>query len=133
MLIPLLATVAAVSCARGAGPLVWEREAVMADTAQDPNPYRLPFSREEYVAAQSLVRSREEAEKRAGPLFTRDSKVIGVTVMDGDYVLLALVSDELAQRMVAARPWLAELIRWTRANREETLRSLRGDVEAPDG
>ena len=105
----------------------------MADTAQDPNPYRLPFSREEYVAAQALVRSHEEAERWAGPLFTRDPNVIGVTVADGDYVLLALVSDELAQRMIAARPWLAELIRWTCANREETLRAFRDDVEAPDG
>jgi hypothetical protein len=105
----------------------------MPDTAQDPNPYRMPFSREEYVAALALVRSHEEAEQRAGPLFTRDPNVIGVTVMDGDYVLLALVSDELAERMIAARPWLAELIGWARTNREETLRSFRDDVEAPDG
>lgn len=103
----------------------------MADTADDPNPYRLPFSREEYVAAQALVRSREEAERRAVPLFTRDPNVIGITVMDGDYVLLALVSDELAERMIAARPRITELIRRARGDREEFLRSFRDAVEAP--
>ena len=100
----------------------------MPDTAQDPNPYRLPFSREEYVAALAQVWSREEAEQRAGPLFTRDPNVIGVTVMDGDYVLLALVSDELSERMIAARPWLAELIRRARADREGFLSLFRDDV-----
>ena len=105
----------------------------MADTAQDPNPYRMPFTREEYIAAQSLIRPRRVAEQRAAVLFTRDPDVIGITVADGDYVLLALVSDELAERMIAARPRIAELFRWVRAHREEFLSSFRDDVEAPDG
>jgi hypothetical protein len=131
MMIPLLATIAALSCAPAAGPL--EGEGVMADTAQDPNPYRMPFTREEYIAAQSLIRPRRVAEQRAAVLFTRDPDVIGITVADGDYVLLALVSDELAERMIAARPRIAELFRWVRAHREEFLSSFRDDVEAPDG
>jgi hypothetical protein len=114
---------AALSSAHGARPP--EGEAVMADTVQDPNPYRLPFSREEYIAALALVWSRKEAEQRAGPLFTRDPNVIGITVMDGDYLLLALVSDALAERMIAARPRLADFIRRVRADREEFLRSFR--------
>lgn len=97
----------------------------MADTAQDPNPYGLPFSREEYIAALALVWSRKEAEQRAGPLFTRDPDLIGITVMDGDYLLLSLVSDALAERMIAARPRLADLIRRVRADPQEFLRSFR--------
>lgn len=93
----------------------------------------MPFTREEYIAAQSLVRPRRVAEQRAAVLFTRDPDVIGITVMDGDYVLLALVSDELAERMIAARPRIAELFRWARANREEFLCAFWDDVEAPDG
>ena len=105
----------------------------MADTAQDQNPYRLPFSREEYVTAQALVRPLREAEQRAAPLFARDPDVIGVTVMDGDYVLLALVSDELAERLIADRPRIAGLIRWACANREEVLRSYRESGGAEGG
>jgi hypothetical protein len=123
MLISLV-IMTALSCPREPTPLAAE-EVVMTDTAQDPNPYRLPFSREEYIAAQTLVRPRAEAERLATRLFTRDPNLIGVTVMDGDYVLVALLSTETAERMIAARPRLAELIRLAQANCEEILRSYR--------
>lgn len=106
-------------------------KAAVTDTA-DPNPYRLPFSRDEYVAAKSLVRPRAEAEAQANRLFTRDPDVIGITVMDGDYVLVALVSAELAERVIAARPRIAELVRYARTNREEVLRMWREGRRGPD-
>lgn len=123
MLISLV-IMTALSCPREPTPVA-EEKVVMTDTAQDPNPYRLPFSREEYIAAQTLVRPRAEAEGLATRLFTRDPNLIGVTVMDGDYVLVALLSTETAERMIAARPRIAELIRLAQANREEILRSYR--------
>jgi hypothetical protein len=103
----------------------------VTDTA-DPNPYRLPFTRDEYVAAQSLVRPRVQAEEQANRLFTRDPNLIGITVMDGDYVLVALVSAELADRMIAARPRIAELVRRARANPDEVLRAYREGLRGPD-
>ncbi|HET7460715.1 MAG TPA: hypothetical protein VFJ82_05690 [Longimicrobium sp.] len=103
----------------------------MTDTAPDPNPYRLPFTRDEYVAAQLLVRSRAEAEEQANRLFTRDPNLIGITVMDGDYVLVALVSNELAERMIAARPRIGELVRRAQANREVILRAYREGLRGP--
>jgi len=104
----------------------------MSNAAHDPNPCRLPFSRAEYVAAQLLVRPRAEAETHADRLFTRDPEVIGITVMDGDHVLLTLASDELAERMIAARPRIAELVRRARADCEEFLRAFREGLRGPD-
>jgi len=101
----------------------------MTDTAQQPVLRQFPFTREEYIAGQALVRTRAEAEDQAARLFDPRPDVIGITVMDGDYVLVALVSDELAERMMAARPRIAHLVRHAQANREEFLREFRRSLE----
>ena len=100
----------------------------MFDTTPDPNPYRLPFTREEYIYAQAQIRPREQAVRRAAMLFEPSPEVIGITLMDGELILVALVSDELAERMKRYRPAAAELIDRCRANRDEVLRQWRESI-----
>lgn len=105
----------------------------MSDTTPDPNPYRLPFTREEYVLAEAQIRPREQAERRAARLFDRSPDVIGISVMEGEIILVALVSDELAERMKRYRPSAAEIIDRCRADRDEVLRRWRESVHEEDG
>ncbi|HLL47184.1 MAG TPA: hypothetical protein VK399_10780 [Longimicrobiaceae bacterium] len=91
---------------------------------------QLPFTREEYVRAHLQVKSRKEAEALASGLFDQSPpEVIGVHVMDGDLLLLAALSEEIASRVVAYRPKLRELVQRVRADPEAFLRSWRADGE----
>ncbi len=95
---------------------------------QEPS-FRFPFTREEYVRAHLQVKPPMEAEALASGLFDQDpSEVIGVHVMDGDLLLLAALSEEIASRVVAYRPRLGDLVRRVRADPEACLRSWRADA-----
>ena len=97
----------------------------MRDTVGSQNPWGLPFTRAEYLEAQLQVRSRQEAEAVTAGLFDPDPDRIGVTLADGDLLLVALVSDELAKRVIAYRPRLRDLVERFRANRDAVLASWR--------
>ncbi len=99
---------------------------------QEPR-FQFPFTREEYVRAHSQVKPREDAEALASGLFDQSpSEVIGVHVMDGDLLLLAALSDEIASRVVAYRPKLRDLAQMVRADPEAFLKSWRADADAEE-
>jgi hypothetical protein len=103
----------------------------MAETLPQDSLAPLPFTREEYVRAHLQVRSASEAESLASGLFdTQAPEVIGVHVMDGDLLLLAALSDEIASRVCTYRPSLDTLVRRVRADPEGFLKSWRADTEA---
>lgn len=94
--------------------------------------FRFLFTRDEYVLAHVQVMPREEAEARARALYSQDdSEAIGVHVADGDLLLLALLSEELAARVIAYRPTLRTQVERFRANREAALESWRAALEKP--
>jgi hypothetical protein len=102
----------------------------MAERLPQERHLPIPFSREEYVRAHQQVISPEEAEVRARAVYDGDpSEVIGVHVMDGDLLLLAILSEELASRVLAYRPKLSELVDRVRADPEGFLEGWRGALE----
>lgn len=86
-------------------------------------PVGVPFTRDEYVRAQLQVRDRDEAEALARGLFD-SPELIGAHPMDGDLLLLALLSEELAARMVAWRPSLRAQVEALRADPQMIQRFL---------
>ena len=84
----------------------------------------VPFTRAEYVQAQMQVHPPAEAEAHAARLYDAPER-IGATLMDGDLLLLALVSDDLAGRVIAFRPSLGATVRVFRQHRERALREWR--------
>ena len=97
------------------------------DTTPPENPVGVPFTRDEYVRAQMQVRSREASEALASRLFDAP-EVIGAHLMDGDLLLLALLSDELAARVTAWRPSLRAQVEEFRRDPERTLESWKAAI-----
>jgi hypothetical protein len=100
--------------------------AAMRDTTPG-RPVGVPFTRDEYVRAQLQVRPREEAEALASRLFD-DRALIGATLMDGDLLLLALLSEDMAARVVALRPSLRTKVVEFRTDRERVLEGWRAAI-----
>ena len=94
----------------------------MSDTTPE-SPVGVPFTRDEYVRAQLQVRPREEAEALAAEFYDAP-ELIGVHLMDGDLVLLALLSEELAARVVVLRPSLRARVETLRKDPELAKRML---------
>ena len=92
----------------------------MRDTTPPTSPAGVPFTRDEYVRAQMQVRPREGSEALAARLFD-DPTVIGAQLMDGDLLLLAMLSEELATRVVAFRPSLRTQVERFRLDGERAL------------
>lgn len=101
------------------------RAEAMGDTLPYGNKFGIPFTRDEYKRALLLVFTEEEAEAQVRELYDPDSELIGVTVMDGTLYLLAALSPELADRVVAYRPSTKPLADRIRADPEAAIRSLR--------
>src|SRR4051812_2940146 len=94
----------------------------MRDTTPGP-PIGVPFTRDEYVRAQLQVREREEAEALARGLFDSPES-IGAHLMDGDLLLLALLSEDLAARVIAWRPSLSAQVEEWKSDPRKTQRIL---------
>ena len=93
---------------------------------RDPTPggpTGVPCTREEYVRAQLQVRSQQEADALATQLFDSPT-LIGAQLMDGDLLLLALLSEELATRVISWRPTLRREIESLRADPQRTQAML---------
>jgi hypothetical protein len=115
----------------------WSTVEMMADTLPFGNRYGFPFTREEFVRAQLLIYTREEAEAAAAHIYddAPERETMGVHVMDGTLLLIALLSDDLAARVIEYRPAVRETFDYVRANREAFLMELRASVaqhEAPE-
>ena len=104
-------------------------EAPVRDTTPPENPVGVPFTRDEYLRAQMQVRPREEAEALTRQLFDAP-ETIGAHLMDGDLLLLALLSNDMAARVVALRPSLRARVERFRRDPEEALESWRAELRA---
>jgi hypothetical protein len=88
---------------------------------------RLPFTREEMLQAQLLIRPAGEAERIVSLFYSQDPAEGARALPDGHLLLLAALSDELAARVIAHRPTLREIARLVRTDAEGFIDSLRGD------
>jgi hypothetical protein len=119
----LTALLAMILSGAPASPREPARSMEMAEAQE--NPFHLPFTRDEYVRAQMQVRPRTDAETLATPLFDRDSGLIGVHVMDGDLLLVALLSPEHARRMIVYRPSIRPVVERLSQDPAAALESFR--------
>jgi hypothetical protein len=92
----------------------------MRATTLSESPAGVPFTWEEYLRAQLQVRPRDHAEVMARRLFDTPG-MIGAHLMDGDLLLLALLSEDLAERVVTFRPALRRPVEESRQDPAATV------------
>lgn len=95
----------------------------MADTLPYGNRFDFPFTRDEYRRALLQVRPADEAELFVRALYEPEDDAQSVHMMDLDLLLLAALSDELAQRVTAFRPRLADSVEAVRGDSARFLQS----------
>jgi hypothetical protein len=102
------------------------RPAFVGDTVPFGNRFGLPFTREEYKRALRQITEEEEAEFRTRLIYEPDPETIGIGVSDTDLLLLAAVSDSVAQRVVGYRPRLRDAVLRVRENPAAFIARFRG-------
>jgi hypothetical protein len=91
----------------------------------DPILPGFPFTRDEYSRALLLINPPELADMLTAALYDASPGRIGVTIMDGDLLLLAALSDEMGERVVAFRPSVRKMVRTIRADPAAFIAGIR--------
>ena len=108
-----------------------EVPAVVVDTLPFGNHFGLPFTREEYKRALRQKMPEAEAEFQSRAIYEPDAKTIGIAIGDANLLLLAALSDDVAQRVIAYRPQLRDLVLWIRENPEAFLAGFQWGLPSP--
>jgi len=95
-----------------------EGAAAVADTVPFGNRFGLPFTRDEYKRSLRQIKPEEEAEFLTRVIYEPDPEAIGIGISDTNLLLLAALSEDVAQRVIAYRPKLRDQVLWIRENRE---------------
>jgi hypothetical protein len=111
---------------------LWNQDgrAIVTDTLPYGNRWGFPFTRDEFMRAALLVHRREDAELFAkliyepDPALMGEEEILGVEVADMEMLVLAALSEELAQRVLSYRPRLREQVGLVRRDPEAFLASL---------
>jgi hypothetical protein len=98
----------------------------VADTVPFGNRFGFPFTREEYKRALRQITEAEEAEFRTRLIYEPDPEAIGIGISNTDLLLLAALSDSVAERVVAYRPKLRDAVLRVRANPTAFIAGFRG-------
>jgi len=98
----------------------------VGDTVPFGNRFGFPFTREEYKRALRQITEEEDAEVRTRLIYEPDPEAIGIGVSDTDLLLLAALSDSVAQRVVAYRPRLRDAVLRVRENPTAFITGFRG-------
>lgn len=96
----------------------------MADTLPYGNRFGLPFTREEYKRALRVIAPADEAEIQTLAIYEPDPETIGIGIADLNLLLLAALSDDVAQRVIAYRPKLRDEVLRIRENPEGFIRGF---------
>lgn len=91
----------------------------------DRLPFDLPFTADELVRAQQFVHPPEVASAMVRETIALAADDTGITLMDGTLLLLAALSDEVAERVVAHCPRLRKQVEQIRADPQAFVSSLR--------
>lgn len=98
----------------------------MSDTTPESNPKPFPFTRQELTDAFRLILADDVVEVMMEEAYGKGDVLRGgVQMMDGTYYLLAALSPELAARVVAYRPDLAEAVRRVRRDPQGYIEAMR--------
>jgi hypothetical protein len=98
----------------------------VGDTVPFGNRFGLPFTREEYKRALQQITEEEKAEFLTRLIYEPDPEAIGIGLSDTDLLLLAALSDSVAERVVAYRPRLRDAVVRVRANPTAFIAGFRG-------
>ena len=121
-----LDTIPATTTLRSAPVEPGGRPAFVGDTVPFGNRFGFPFAREEYKRALRQITGEEEAEFLTRLIYEPDPETIGIGVSDTDLLLLAAVSDSVAQRVVGYRPRLRDAVLRVRENPTAFIAGFRG-------
>jgi hypothetical protein len=100
--------------------------AIVADTVPFGNRFGFPFTREEYKRALRQILPEDDAEFQTRLIYEPDPEAIGYGIADFNLLLLAALSDAVAQRVIAYRPELRDAVLWVREDPEGFVAGLRG-------
>ncbi|HEX6750862.1 MAG TPA: hypothetical protein VF092_26480 [Longimicrobium sp.] len=103
----------------------------MADTLPSGNRFSLPFTREEFKRSLQFMMTADEAEVRTRILYEPDREAIGIWIADLNLLLLAALSDDVAQRVIAYRPELRDAVLRVRENPEAFTAAFRRNPPSP--
>jgi hypothetical protein len=102
-----------------------EGPVIVADTVPFGNRFRFPFTREEYKRALRQIFSEDDAEFQTRVIYEPDPEIIGFGIADLNLLLLAALSDAVAQRVIAYRPELRDAVLWVREDPEGFVAGIR--------
>ena len=103
----------------------------MADTLPFGNRFGLPFTREEFKRSLQPIMPEDEAEFQARVIYEPDPEAIGIGIADMNLLLLAALSDDVAQRVIAYRPRLRDAVLRIRENPKAFLAMFGGKPPSP--
>lgn len=112
------------AAARVAASGAKEASVVMADTLPYGNRFGLPFTREEFKRALQQIKPEAEAEFETRLIYEPDHEIIGIGISDLNLLLLAALSDDVAQRVIAFRPKLRDQVLRVRENPDFFIRAF---------
>ena len=102
-----------------------EGPAIVADTVPFGNRFGFPFTREEFKRSLRLILPEDKAEFRTRLIYEPDPEPIGIGMGDFNLLLLAALSDAVAQRVIAYRPELRDAVLWVREDPEGFVAGIR--------
>ena len=105
--------------------------AAVADTLPFGNRFGLPFTREEFKRSLQPIMPEDEAEFQARVIYEPDPEAIGIGIADMNLLLLAALSDDVAQRVIAYRPKLRDAVLRIRENPKAFLAMFGGKPPSP--
>lgn len=103
-----------------------EGPVIMADTVPFGNRFGFPFTREEYKRALRQIFPEDDAEFQTRLIYEPDPEAIGIGIADFNLLLLAALSDAVAERVIAYRPRLRDAVLWVREDPEGFVAGSRG-------
>jgi hypothetical protein len=110
----------------GLRPEPVEDSVVVGDTSSFGNRFQFPFTREEYRRSLRLIKPEAEAEFLTHVIYEPDPEAIGIWIADMNLLLLAALSDDVAQRVIAYRPGLKDAVLRVRENPQAFIAGFGG-------
>ncbi|HEU4556484.1 MAG TPA: hypothetical protein VFS20_01500 [Longimicrobium sp.] len=103
-----------------------EGTAMVADTVPFGNRFGFPFTREEYKRALRQIFPEDDADFQTRLIYEPDPEAIGIGIADFNLLLLAALSDAVAERVIAYRPKLRDAVLRVREDPEGFVAGIRG-------
>ncbi|HEX8242297.1 MAG TPA: hypothetical protein VF541_02330 [Longimicrobium sp.] len=103
----------------------------MADSVQFGNRFGFPFTREEFKRSLRFIMPEDEAEFHTCVIYEPDPEASGMGIADLNLLLLAALSDDVAQRVIVYRPRLRDEVLRVRQNPDAFVAAFGREPPSP--